>query len=195
MEAVPIRAPASVALVSETVETERLRLRPWRPDDLEPLAQIFAKPPVWHFPFRRGFSEDQTRAFLEHRLAAQDEGVVVEWAAEDRESGKLLGYVGLSLPTWFPDLMPAVEVGWRLDPGWWGKGLATEGGRAALDHGFRVLQLDEILAIYEPENVASGRVMERLGMHVQRDTVDPTRGLPLRIYVISRAEWSNHGSQ
>lgn len=181
--------------MTETVETERLRLRPWRPDDFESLAEIFAKPQVWHYPFRRGFSEAQTKAFLDHRLAAQDEGVVVEWAAEDRGSGRLLGYVGLSLPMWFPDLMPAVEVGWRLDPGWWGMGLATEGGRAALDHGFRVLQLDEILAIYEPENVASGRVMEKLGMHVQRDTVDPTRGLPLRIYAISRAEWPNRGSR
>lgn len=175
--------------MTSTVETERLRLRPWQPEDLEPLTEIFAKPEVWYFPFRRGFTKEHTRTFLERRLAAQETGAPVEWAAELLGPGSLIGYVGLSLPTWFPDLMPSVEVGWRLDPEWWGLGLASEGGRAALDYGFESLGIDEVLAIYEPDNVASGRVMEKLGMHVQRDVAAGPHGLPLRIYSVTRRQW------
>jgi RimJ/RimL family protein N-acetyltransferase len=87
-------------------------------------------------------------------------------------------------------VMPTVEVGWRLDPDYWGHGLATEGGRAALSFAFETLGLDEIVSIYEPDNVASGRVMEHLGMRPERDTVHPTLGVPLRVYRIDRPEWS-----
>lgn len=77
----------------------------------------------------------------------------------------------------------------RLDPGYWGSGLATEGGRAALEAGFGLLGLDEIVSIYEPENAASGRVMEHLGMALDRDTTRPTLGVPLRVYRICRGTW------
>jgi RimJ/RimL family protein N-acetyltransferase len=85
--------------------------------------------------------------------------------------------------------MPAVEIGWRLDPRVWGLGLATEGARAVLAYGFDVLELESVVSIYEPDNVASGRVMVHLGMQFDRDTVDPARDLPLRVYRLSRAQW------
>ena len=50
-------------------------------------------------------------------------------AAEEHATGLLIGYVALTPPTWFPAIMPTVEIGWRLDPGHWGRGLATEGAR------------------------------------------------------------------
>jgi RimJ/RimL family protein N-acetyltransferase len=85
--------------------------------------------------------------------------------------------------------MPSVEVGWRLDPDYWGRGLATEGGRAALRFGFDVVGLDEIVSIYEPENVASGRVMEHIGMRHDRNTTHPALGIDLRVYKILKADW------
>jgi RimJ/RimL family protein N-acetyltransferase len=85
--------------------------------------------------------------------------------------------------------MPTVEVGWRIDPDYWGRGLATEGGRAALDVGFNVLGLNEIVSICEPENVASWRVMERLGMLHDRDTRHPALGVPLRVFKIRKDQW------
>jgi RimJ/RimL family protein N-acetyltransferase len=85
--------------------------------------------------------------------------------------------------------MPTVEVGFRLDPDFWGRGLATEGGRAALKFGFDGLGLDEIVSIYEPRNVASGRVMEQLGMLPDRDTTHPALGVPLRVFKIRREQW------
>lgn len=172
------------------METERLLLRPWSPEDLEALGAVFARPEVWRYPLGRGFTREETRAFLERQLGYRAAGEPFVRAAVLRETGKLIGYVGLSVPHWLPEALPAVEIGWRLDPDHWGRGLATEGARAALSQGFEQLGLDEIIAIYQPENVASGRVMERLGMRFARDTVDPVRGVALRVYSLSREEWA-----
>ena len=169
--------------------TARLRLRHWRRDDVGALAEVFAKPEVWQFPFGRGFSVEETQAFLAYRIAEQATGGWADWATELRDSGRLIGYIGLSVPHFLPEVMPTVEIGWRLDPLDWGRGLATEGARAALAHGFSSPDLDEVVSIYEPQNAASVRVMMRLGMRFDRDTVHPTRGLALRVYRLSRAEW------
>ena len=88
-----------------------------------------------------------------------------------------------------PELLPAVEVGWRLGVGHRGKGYATEAAAEALRWGFEDLGLGEIVAIYEPENVASGRVMDRLGFAAGSATVDPKRDLPLLVRTLSADEW------
>lgn len=175
------------------VETDRLVLRLWDWEDLAPLTAVFAKPEVWRFPFDRGFTAKETADFLERALVKQDAGTPTPWAAELRAERRLVGYVGLSVPEFLPEVMPAVEVGWRLDPGFWGRGLATEGAAGALDHGFGVFGLDEIVSIYQPDNVASGRVMQRLGMTFDRDTVFPGRDVALRVYRITRAQWQAVG--
>jgi RimJ/RimL family protein N-acetyltransferase len=169
--------------------TPRLRLREWSRADLVPLAELFEKPEVWHFPLRRGFTLAETDAFLSRRMEEQESRGWSIWAAEDRDTRRLIGYVGLSEPDFLPEVMPSVEIGWRLDPTEWGKGLATEGAQAALAFGFGDLGLDSIVSICEPDNVSSSRVMDRLGMHFERETVDPSFGVPLRIYRLERAEW------
>jgi len=175
--------------VVDELLTARLRLRRWRHDDVVALAEVFAKPEVWQFPFGRGFTAQETEAFLAYRIAEQTTGGWAEWAVELRDTGRLVGSVGLSEPHFLPELMPAVEVGWRLDPIAWGRGLATEGARAALAYGFSSPGLHEVVSIYQPENAASGRVMARLGMRFDRDTVHPTRAVALRVYRLARVEW------
>jgi RimJ/RimL family protein N-acetyltransferase len=172
------------------VETDRLVLRQWTPDDLEALTEVFAKPEVWRFPFGRGFTEEETASFLDRALAKQDSGVPTPWASELRDSGQVIGYIGLGVPEFLPEVMPAIEIGWRLDPAVWGQGLATEGAVVALDHGFDELGLEEVVSIYQPENVASGRVMQKLGMVFDRDTAFPGRALALRVYRMTRAQWA-----
>jgi RimJ/RimL family protein N-acetyltransferase len=169
--------------------TSRLRLREWTFDDLLALAEIFAKPQVWHFPFRRGFSLAETEAFLIRRMEEQESRGWSLWAAEDRRTHRLIGYIGLSEPNFLPEVLPSVEIGWRLDPAAWGRGLATEGARAALVFAFEDLGLDGIVSICEPTNVSSSRVMERLGMHLDRETRDPVHRVPLSIYRLERTEW------
>ena len=171
------------------LSTERLHLRRWSAADLPALEAVFAKPEVWWFPFRRGFSTEETRDFLERKLIEWERRGWSQWAVVHRRDDRLIGYLGLSPPVFLPEVMPAVEVGWRIDPDYWGRGLATEGGRAALAFGFEVLRLDEIVSICEPENVASERVMLRIGMVLDRDTTHPELGVPLRVYKTSKARW------
>ena len=171
------------------VETERLRLRPWTVDDLDPLAAIFALPEVSWFPFGRGLAREETERFLGRHLGHWETHGWGSWAAELRGRPELIGYVGLCTVTWLPEVMPAVEVGWRLHPAYWGRGLATEGGRAGLGYGFDDVGLDRIISIFIPENVGSGRVMAKLGMEPFLATTDPTFGSPLEVREITAAAW------
>lgn len=171
------------------VETDRLRLRPWTADDLDPLAAMFALPEVSWYPFGRGLTGDETRRFLDRHLDHWETHGWGSWAVEPKGSERLIGSIGLATVTWLPDVMPAVEVGWRLHPAYWGRGLATEGGRASLRYGFDDVGLDRILSIFIPENAASGRVMSKLGMQVVLTTTDPTFGAPLEVREITAAPW------
>jgi RimJ/RimL family protein N-acetyltransferase len=175
--------------VDKEVETERLLLRLWRTEDLEPLAGIFAKEAVWRYPFKRGWTREETQDFLIRKIDEWQRRGYSQWAVEEKEQAALIGFLGLAPPEFLPEVMPTVEVGWRLDPEWWGRGLATEGGRAALEYAFEILGLREVVSIYEPENVASGRVMEQLGMKRFVDTTHPTLGVPLRVYKLTSSEW------
>jgi len=173
----------------DEVETERLLLRRWQRADLDALARVFAKPDVWWWPFQRGWTAEETGEFLERKLDEWDDRGWSQWAAIEKDTAALIGFIGLCPPGFLPEVMPTVEVGWRLDPDFWGRGYASEGGRAALTTGFDTLGLDEIVSIYEPDNVASGKVMQRLGMHHDRDTTHPRLGVPLRVYKITAAQW------
>ena len=106
----------------------------------------------------------------------ESDGFGIE-ALIDRASGAMIGWAGLAVPHFLPEILPAVEVGWRLSGPCRGRGLATEAGAAALEFGFTTGGLERIVSIYEPENVASGRVMERLGFTpLAHDDRAPRRG-------------------
>ena len=171
------------------VETTRLVLRQWRRADLDPLADIFAHAAVWRYPFGHGLSKEQTKQFLDRQRGHWRAHGFGLWAAELKDSSTLIGYIGLSVPYWLPQILPAVEVGYRLHPRHWGKGIATEGAEASLRHGFTVLGLDRIVSIYQPENPASGRVMQKIGMHPRGREEDPQSGVALEIYEITLEQW------
>lgn len=171
------------------VLTERLRLRPWNAGDADALADIFAQPPVWYYPFCRGLSREESDRFLRHQFDHWATHGFGSWAAELEAEKVLIGYIGLAVPTWLPEVLPAVEVGWRLDPRHWGKGLATEGGRASLRHGFEELGLDRIISILQPENTASARVAHKLGMRHHSSVKDRQRGTHLEVYEVTRTDW------
>ena len=107
------------------------------------------------------------------------------FAVELRETGEFVGSVGLSIPEFLPEILPAVEVGWRLGRSQWGKGLATEAGRASLDFGFREVGLGRVVSIHQVGNHASARVMEKLGIGLELETVHPRWGRPLHVHAIA----------
>jgi RimJ/RimL family protein N-acetyltransferase len=166
-----------------------LLLRPLEPSDLDALVALHAIPEFWWYPLQRGQTREETEEFLARHRAGWDNAGFDVWAAVLRETGALVGWTGLSQPLFLPEILPAVEVGWRFDPAVWGRGLATEAGNAGLRFGFETLGLDRIVSVYEPDNVKSGRVMERLGMTFDRDTTHPRMGVPVRVMAITRTAW------
>jgi RimJ/RimL family protein N-acetyltransferase len=147
----------------EELRTERLVLRQWRPDDVAPLAEIYAQPEVVEQLRPRDLGE--TRAQI-HRFESEwrYEGFS-HWAAEDPETGRLIGRIGLLRHHDWPLAQSPVEVGWTLHRDWWGRGLATEGGRAAIECWLERLPAEQqLISITTPRNVRSRAVMERLGL-------------------------------
>jgi RimJ/RimL family protein N-acetyltransferase len=169
--------------------TDRLVLRPFVAADLDELAPIHAEESFWWYPLRAGMSREQTEAFLERVIGRyESDGFGLE-AAIDRESGAMLGWAGLAVPHFLPEVLPAVEVGWRFASAARGRGLATEAGAAALRWGFTEGGLDRIVSIYEPANVASGRVMGRLGFTHWLRTRGEMHGEDLDVMELTRARW------
>lgn len=168
----------------DEVCTERLQLRRFQAGDAEAFAAINADPLVVRY---LGGKLDRAASdkLLARIMAHWDEHGFGPWAAELRDDGRMIGFVGLSIPRFLPAVLPAVEAGWRLASDVWGRGLATEGGRAGIAWGFGGLGLDRIISIIDPENIASVRVAEKLGMRPGRDEVHPGSGQRLRVYELS----------
>jgi RimJ/RimL family protein N-acetyltransferase len=173
--------------------TERLDLRRFRPDDLDELARVFEKREVWQFPYGRVLTREETSDFLDAQIREWDDCGFGCWIARERTSDRVIGYVGISVPTFLPEILPSVEVGWRFDPAVWGMGFASEGARAALAEGFDTLGLDEICSAPQTDNPASSRVCDRIGMRLEHEVTIPAnsrRGkLTALLYKITRAQW------
>jgi RimJ/RimL family protein N-acetyltransferase len=174
-------------------------LRAFAADDLDELAGVFSCREVWEFPYGRAFSREETRVFLERQLEEWRECGFGCWAARTMDDGRMIGYVGLSVPTFLPEILPAVEVGWRFIPSVWGQGYATEGGTAALEEAFSTLGLEWVCSVPQADNPPSARVAERLGMKLAREVAIPAnerrgelRGL---LYELSRNHWLQIGAR
>jgi RimJ/RimL family protein N-acetyltransferase len=167
----------------EGIRTERLLLRRWQDSDVSPYAAICADPEVMRYVASGEVrTPEQSRAAI---LAFEE-----EWrekgfglfAVERSSDAQLIGFTGLSMPTFLPEIMPAVEIGWRFARSSWGMGYATEAARAVLDFGLRHLRLPEIVSIYQVGNDASRRIVEKLGMTYERETIDPSSGRIVQVY-------------
>jgi RimJ/RimL family protein N-acetyltransferase len=170
--------------------TPRLILRRWREDDLDALAAMNADPEVMRYVGDGSVRDrQQTAAGLAQVEREWDERGYGLFAVEVRESGRLAGWVGLAVPAFLPEVLPAVEIGWRLGREFWGAGIATEAARVVLRFGFDDRGLDRIISIRHVDNRASGRVMDKLGLRFDRATVVPGHGQPVEVYAITRDEY------
>jgi len=172
-----------------TLRTGRLVLRPLALADLANLAALHAQESFWHYPFGRAWSRNETEEFLARKLEAYAASVPAVSAVVIAETNELAGWAGLSEPSFLPEILPAIEVGWRLGEQYRGRGYATEAGTAWVEYGFTELNLEEVVSIYEPENIASGSVMKRLGFSLSRTTTHPALGVELHVMSLTRARW------
>jgi RimJ/RimL family protein N-acetyltransferase len=166
--------------VRQELETPRLRLRRFRGEDFETLVRWHADPELVRHLGKTAFPRREVKAIFErHQLHWKEHGFGL-WAAEEKETGALVGRVGLA----YHRLWPAdPEVGWLIDTPWQGRGLATEGGAACIDYGFGELGFPRIVSICTRENLSSRRVMEKLGLRPWQELEDPTLGLTLLLHV------------
>jgi RimJ/RimL family protein N-acetyltransferase len=143
--------------------TARLRLRPRTLDDLEANLAMDLDPEVHRYIFVHGVPDARAhRAELRRRIATPP-GRGALWVVEWRARPGFLGWCGV-----FPlEDSGLIELGYRFARNAWGQGVATEAAAAVLDHGFRELGLDPIVAVAHPDNLASRRVLEKLGFHHQ----------------------------
>jgi RimJ/RimL family protein N-acetyltransferase len=170
------------------VETGRLLLRRWQDDDRERLVALLADPRVSRFLSHHGrpWPRERSLEVFEHFVRQWEERGFGPWAAIDKATGRWLGQIGLNeLPSW-PG-RDKIEVGWELDPAVWGRGLATEGGRAAVRHGFEVVDLERIISVTRADHVASRRVMEKCGLTFQEEVVH--KGGLVVWYAVDRTDW------
>ena len=115
-----------------------------------------------HFP--SVLTRAESDAMVARLNAAIDARGFGFWAVEMQATEQLVGFVGLSVPSFEAHFTPCVEIGWRIAFEHWGKGIATEAARASLDAAFHELGLSEVVSFTATTNKRSMRVMERLGM-------------------------------
>ncbi|KYG64138.1 GNAT family acetyltransferase [Bdellovibrio bacteriovorus] len=145
------------------LETERLIIRRWKPEDLDSFAALCADPEVMeHFPAT--LSRQETQSLIDRMNTNHNKDGYSFMACELKSTGDFIGFVGLSYFTQETHFSPCVEVGWRLHKRFWGQGYAPEGAKAVIKYAFEVLKVPEVIAMTAVGNLNSRRVMEKIGM-------------------------------
>lgn len=148
------------------IETDRLILRNFRHSDAEALFEIDSNPLVHKYlgnnPIK---SIEQIHHIIDSVQLQYKENGIGRWAVIEKVSSKFVGWSGLKFVTEEDNLdIPYYDVGYRLHPDSWGKGYATESGRAAIKYGFEELGLTEIWGTCHEENSASRKSLEKCGL-------------------------------
>ncbi len=181
------------------LRTKRLAIQPWRDAHRQPFAELSADAEVMRYlmPIPTRTLAD---AWIDRQILHQTRHGFCFWAVEEAETGVFVGSVGLHHVGYDAPFTPAVEAGWRLARGFWGRGYGPESAAAALRYGFKTLNLAQIVANACVANANSQRVMHKLGM--TRDPADDydhprvAEDSPLRrqvLYRLQREAWMARG--
>jgi ribosomal-protein-alanine N-acetyltransferase len=166
------------------LETCRLILRPFQEEDIGRFAELMANRDFTRFSLGP-YTREQTQSVLQKFLSWTEAGLPSPFAVIFRGNNELIGYCGFL--HWKLDGRDEIEIGYRLHPKYWNKGLATEAAQAVRDHAFRDLNLPKVISLIHPDNVASRRVAEKNGMKIEKETV--SRGFPTQVFAITREQW------
>jgi RimJ/RimL family protein N-acetyltransferase len=173
------------------LETERLILRSFRNGDADVMAQLFANPDFMRVSLGIFTERKQTTAFIEKVIGWDHAGIPSQFAVTPRQEDTIIGYCGFFYHP--EDGIEDIEIGYRLHPDYWNRGLITEAARAVRDHGFRDWRLSRVISLIHPENTPSRRVAEKNGMNIEEQIT--FRGFPTLVYAMIREEWlANHGA-
>ena len=166
------------------LETPRLLLRRQVPEDLDDLWALYCDPEITKYIPDAPRTREEAREELEwHRNGHPRNPDLGLWATIHKETGIFIGRCGL-LP-WTIEGQQEVEVAYTIARAYWGQGLATEAAQAILQYGFEKLKLARLVSLIEPENVASQKVAEKIGMAFEK-RVEEGEYTPFFIYSISK---------
>ena len=157
------------------LKTDRLLIRPWKTIDIDPYTELCSDPEVmrWIGDGSTKTKEECANAIgkFEEFWNQHDFGL---FALELLENHQFIGFAGLSTPNFLPEVMPCVEIGWRLARSAWGYVFATEAAEASVRFGFKSCALNRIVGIHQEGNSASARIMQKLDMTPFLETIDPS---------------------
>ena len=178
---------------AETLTSERLILRRWRDEDLDPLFAINGDPESMRY-FAATMNRAESDAWAARLRAHFAEHGWGKWVLAERGGADFVGVVGLMTIPWQASFTPAIEIGWRIAPGFRRMGYAEEAARLVLGHAFGALALEQIFAFTVPGNAASWKLMEKLGMTAAGEFDHPRlpEGHHYRrhlLYRMHRADW------
>ncbi|BAZ11011.1 hypothetical protein NIES4071_28350 [Calothrix sp. NIES-4071] len=151
------------------IETPRLILREFTMSDVPELASILSKEEVMYFFATGAITTEQTAAKIAGYINSYQKHGYGKWAVIHRSTGKLIGYCGIAIEEIENKLEN--ELGYRFDPDFWRQGLATEAATSCLNYAFDTLKLEYVLGMVEPENIASVRVLQKIGMDFVKESV------------------------
>jgi RimJ/RimL family protein N-acetyltransferase len=164
------------------VETARLIVRPLEPGDVEALATLWNDPAATaYLGGPRTF--DAVCRTLREDLALPEQPTFDLWPTIEKASGRLAGHCGLLDKEIAGRL--EIELVYVLAPWAWGRGLATEAGRAIRDHAVTALGCRRLVALIHPGNAASERVAAKLGFQCEGEVARPQG--PMRLYAYAPA--------
>jgi len=149
------------------LQTARLILRPFAESDLDRIVDLMANEEFMKFSMGP-MTREQAARFLQKVIGWNRAGLPSQFAMIDRETGRLIGYCGFLHQE--VDGAKEIEIGYRLHPDFWNRGLAPETAHAVRDHAFRDLQLERVISLIHPDNHASRRVTEKNGMTIEKRT-------------------------
>jgi RimJ/RimL family protein N-acetyltransferase len=165
-------------------ETERLILRSFREEDVDAMADLFSNPDFMRFSLGVFTERDQTVRFIEKVMSWDRAAMPSLFAVVPRNEEAVIGYCGFHHQIEVPG---EIEIGYRLHPGYWNRGLITEAACTVRDHAFVNLKLPRVISLVHPDNIPSRRVAEKIGMTVEKQI--KFRGFPTNVFSLSRNRW------
>ncbi|WP_082127363.1 GNAT family N-acetyltransferase [Calothrix sp. 336/3] len=166
------------------IETGRLLLRPLQITDLDDLALIYSDPQVMRYRVNsQPASRCETQQMLEEYIQHWEKYGFGRWGIIYKDNQSLIGHCGLEVV----DNTSDIEINYLLRRAYWNQGLATEAAAAMIEYGFTQLKLERIVAIAQPENIASRCVMEKLGMRYENNVMQ--HNINWMRYVLYKQKW------
>ena len=164
------------------IETERLLIRPFKTEDIEPAFLMDSDPEVNRYTGESGnvSIKETEKRIVENVFGDYEKYGYGRLAVVLKSENKFIGFTGLK----YLEDMDEVDLGYRFMKAYWGKGFATESAKACLNLAFEKLQLNRLIAMVLPENTASIRVLEKLNFEYEKDIFEDD--LIVKLYALNK---------